>query len=261
MPVSKESRLFRLYQMAWTGLDWLYPPICGGCSQPGERWCLACRGAVRLLQPPLCPHCGQMLNAEPVCLACPPGGYRFRALRAWAEYNGPLRNAIHRLKYKGDMGLGEILARPMVELLCRLGWEVDLVCPVPLGVARQQQRGYNQATLLALPLALACGLPYRPQALRKIRQTRTQVGLSRSERRENVAGAFQADAQRVQDRTVLVVDDVATSGATLDACAAALLSAGARAVYGLTLARAMYAPTGGSPGAPLEEPSEALTGN
>lgn len=242
LPVMKGSHLFRLYQQAWTALDWLYPPTCGGCSQPGERWCPACRGAVRLLQPPLCPHCGQTLAENQVCLGCPPGGYHFVALRAWAEYSGPLRGAIHRLKYKGDMALGETLARPMIELLLRLGWRVDVVTPVPLGVARQKQRGYNQATLLALPLALACGLAYRPQALRKVRQTRTQVGLSRSARRQNVAGAFQADPRRVQGKIVLVVDDVATSGATLDACAAALLSAGAQAVYGLTLARAVFLP-------------------
>ena len=247
MPVLKASPLFRLYRLAWSGLDWIYPPTCGGCDQPGERWCPACRGSVRLLQPPLCPRCGQTLAADQPCLACPPGGYRFHALRSWAEFSGPLRNAIHRLKYQGDMALGEALAHPLAELLCRLGWEVEMVCPVPLGIARQQQRGYNQATLLALPLALACSLPYRPQALRKIRHTRSQVGLSRAERRENVAGAFQAQARWAQDKTVLVVDDVATSGATLDACAAALLAAGARAVYGLTLARAVYAPAGEPP--------------
>lgn len=238
----RKSRLFRLYQLAWTGLDWLYPPTCGGCDRPGERWCPACQATVSRLKPPLCPHCGQMLPPGQVCLACPPGGYHFHALRAWAEYGGPLRGAIHRLKYKGDMALGESLARPMAALLDSLAWPIDLICPVPMGIARQQQRGYNQATLLALPLALACSLPYRPGALRKIRQTRTQVGLSRSARRQNVAGAFNADPRPVQGKTVLVVDDVATSGATLDACASALLSAGAQAVYGLTLARAVYLP-------------------
>ncbi|HWQ84496.1 MAG TPA: ComF family protein [Anaerolineales bacterium] len=240
----KGSRFYPLYQLAWSSLDWLYPPSCGGCGLPGERWCPACRAAVRELKPPLCPHCGQMLAPDQVCLACPPGGYRFRALRAWAEFSGPLRGAIHRLKYNGDMALGESLARPLAGLLRGLAWRIDLVCPVPMGVARQQQRGYNQATLLALPLALACGLPYRPGALQKVRQTRTQVGLSRSARRQNVAGAFQAEARLVQGKTVLVVDDVATSGATLDACAAAVLDAGAQAVYGLTLARAIYLPEG-----------------
>jgi len=243
LPVLQGSPVYRIYQLAWTVLDWLYPPTCGGCGQPGERLCPACRNTVRLLQPPLCPHCGQSLENDQTCLSCPLGGYQFQALRAWAEFNGPVRSAIHCLKYKGDLALGEILARPMAGLLRSLGWEVDLVVPVPLGVAREQQRGYNQASLLALPLAMACGLPHRPKALHKIRQTRTQVGLSRTARRENVAGAFQADSHLVEGRSILVVDDVATSGATLDACAAALLGAGAQAVYGLTLARAVYMPS------------------
>ena len=198
------------------------------------------------IQPPLCPICGQSLVNDQPCQSCPPGGYHFQALRAWAEFNGPLRSAIHRLKYKGDLALGEILARHMAGLLHNLGWKVDVVVPVPLGVARQQQRGYNQASLLALPLAMACGLPHRPRALHKIRQTRTQVGLSRTARRANVAGAFQADSHLVEGRSILVVDDVATSGVTLDACAAALIEAGAQTVYGLTLARAVFMP--GQPG-------------
>lgn len=242
LPVLKGSPVYSFYQLAWTALDWLYPPTCGGCGQPGERWCLACRNSVHLLQPPLCSHCGQSLINDQPCFSCPPGGYHFQALRAWAEYNGPLRSAVHRLKYKGDLALGEVLARPLAGLLRSLGWVVDLVVPVPLGVARAQQRGYNQASLLAFPLAMACGLPYRPRALHKVRQTRTQVGLSRTARRENVAGAFQADSHLVAGRSILVVDDVATSGATLDACAAALLVAGAQTVYGLTLARAVYMP-------------------
>ena len=240
------SPVYRIYQLAWTALDWLYPPACGGCGQPGARWCPTCQNTIHLLHPPLCPHCGQSLINDQPCYGCPPGGYHFQALRAYAEFNGPLRSAVHRLKYKGDLPLGEVLARPLAGLLHSLGWEVELVVPVPLGVARAQERGYNQAALLAFPLAMACGLPYRPKALRKTRQTRTQVGLSRTARRENVAGAFQADSHTVLGRSILVVDDVATSGATLDACAAALLGAGASAVYALTLARAVFMP--GQPG-------------
>jgi predicted amidophosphoribosyltransferase len=134
--------------------------------------------------------------------------------------------------------LGEILARPLIELLKNQDWIIDLIVPVPLGVARLKERGYNQSALLTRPIALAQGISHRPRALTRTRETRSQVGLTFYERRENVAGAFLADSWLVKDCHALVVDDVATSSATLDACAVALIEAGAQKVYGLTLARA-----------------------
>jgi ComF family protein len=121
-----------------------------------------------------------------------------------------------------------------------LNWAVDLVAPVPLSAARQAERGYNQATLLARPLALATGLAYQPQALRKIRETPSQVGLSADQRRDNVQGVFWANPGIVLDKSVLVVDDVITSGATFGACVQALIDGGASRVYGLSLARAVH---------------------
>jgi len=143
------------------------------------------------------------------------------------------------LKYSRDIGLGEVLARPLFDMLYHLMWPIDLVTPVPMGVARQAERGYNQATLLAFPLSLASGIPFRSQALMKVRDTRTQVGLNLTQRRENVFKAFKARSEIVATRCVLVVDDVTTSGATIEACASALIEAGARQVFGLTLARAV----------------------
>jgi ComF family protein len=136
------------------------------------------------------------------------------------------------------MALGEILARPMIAMLNDLKWKIDLVTAVPMGVARQAERGYNQAALLALSLALGSKITYQPRALSKARETRSQVGLTITERRKNVVGAFQARTNIVRGRCLLVVDDVTTSGATMEACSSTLLEAGAREVYGLTLARA-----------------------
>jgi ComF family protein len=144
------------------------------------------------------------------------------------------------LKYKGDVALGEILARPMIEMLISLNWRVDVITAVPLGVARRKERGYNQSALLAIPLSLGSGKTYDSGALFKTQETRSQVGLTWKQRYENVSEAFHGRSNYVKGKSVLVVDDVTTSGATLRACARALLEVGASEVYCLTLARAGF---------------------
>jgi len=187
----------------------------------------------------ICQICGVTLESPGLCNSCQSAPPSYEALRSWALYDGPLRNAIHKLKYSGDMSLGEILARFLYDLLAKLGWRVDLITPVPLGLARHAERGYNQAALLARPLALRSGIKFQPRALRKIRDTKSQVGLTFSQRLENVADAFISESNLVRNRTVLVVDDVITSGATMESCAKSLVVAGADCVYGLSLARAI----------------------
>ena len=114
-----------------------------------------------------------------------------------------------------------------------------MVVPVPISPSRRGERGYNQAALLARPIAMYHGLAYRPWALRKKRDTRSQVGLTIDQRRVNVQGAFEAEERVVGEAHILLVDDVTTSGATLNACSQALVEAGAKDVYCLTLARAL----------------------
>jgi ComF family protein len=142
------------------------------------------------------------------------------------------------LKYKRDISLGIVLAEPLVGLFTELGWDCNLILPVPLGLARLKERGYNQSDLIARPLALAVGIPYQSNGLIRVRETRSQVGLTITQRHENVSGAFQALSGIVSGRRVLVIDDVATSSATLEACATALIKAGSSKVFALTLARA-----------------------
>ena len=230
----------KLYQGLWAGLDWVYPPVCGGCETPGKRWCVLCENSVQRLKPPLCSICGEPQFNVNVCEDCRLTPPPFAALRSWGVFGGALRNAIHRLKYEQDIALADVLARPLIRAVEQYLWGVDLVTPAPLSVQRLRERGYNQAALLARPVAMAHGLAFRPRALQKIRDTRPQVGLHAMERRQNVIGAYRADSKLVRGRRVLLIDDVATTGATLSACAAALLEAGAERVYALTLARSAF---------------------
>lgn len=238
--MSKPVRpVYRLYRWLWGSLDLLFPPICGGCGQPGVHWCDNCLRLTKKIKPPICEICGQPMGVNMKCNRCSSTVPQFTHLRSWALYEGPVREAIKRLKYRQNMSLGVILADPLVDLLDDLGWEVDLVIPVPLGVARLRERGYNQAVLIARPLSLRIGTPCLTDGLIRVRDTRSQVGLSFIQRQKNVENAFEGVEKKISGRRVLLVDDVATSSATMNACAGALLAAGAQDVLGLTIARAI----------------------
>lgn len=229
---------YHLYRWLWGSLDLLFPPSCCGCQKRGVLWCDECQSKVIKVAPPICRICGQPWDFPGLCRRCSSKKPNFKSLRSWAKYEGPVGEAIRHLKYGRSISLGLILAEFMAELLVGLNWHIDLVIPVPLGVARLKERGYNQAALIAKPLALKKGLPYETHALARVRETHSQVGLSFDQRLDNVRGAFQAKSGKINNRRVLVIDDVATSSATLDACGAALTVAGASEVFGLTLARA-----------------------
>lgn len=232
--------VYRLKRWLWTGIDWLYPPHCGGCQNQGARWCLECQAKTELIAKlTVCPTCGVPQSTADICKNCQINPPHFTALRAWAVYTGPVRQAVHSLKYKRNIGLGEVFGRRLMDCLVSLQWQVDGIVPVPLGIARLAQRGYNQATLLASPLAANLGLDFFPSGLQRVRETQSQVDLTAAERKKNVSGAFHANHTQVVGRKILVVDDVATSGATIDACAEALIASGASQVFGLTLARAV----------------------
>ena len=159
--------------------------------------------------------------------------------RSWVVFEGPIRLAIHALKYNQNLALGDAFAPYLAEYVRELGWQVDLVVPVPLGRQRLKERGYNQVGLLAKPLASRMGWQFSNQVLVRARETRSQVGLSPVERKENISGAFRADPARAAGKSILLMDDVVTTGSTLEACSEALVKAGAKTVYALTLAKAL----------------------
>jgi ComF family protein len=221
-------------------LDLLYPPRCAACgeglpSSAEEPFCTVCSGAVDPL-PPGCARCGAP-GPDLVCGACLAGPPAFATCRAGGLLGGPLSDAIHALKYRDRPAL----ARPLGAWLAR---GVTLapgaaVVSVPLGRKRRLARGYDQAALVARSLVRASGCreALLPRALSRTRETAPQVGRTRVERLRNVRGAFAATAE-VRGRVVVLVDDVVTTGATADACAGALLEAGAHEVHVVALARA-----------------------
>jgi ComF family protein len=204
-----------LYRAVAAGLgDLLSPPACAACdARLGRRavFCVACARAVVPIEP--------------------------AAVVAYASFGGPVAEALRRLKYEGRPDL----APPLGSLLLRAAAGADLcadvVIPVPLHPRRLAERGYNQAALLATEAADALEAPLDTRSLERTRDTPQQARLDRRARLANVAGAFRARGDRLRGRRVVLVDDVATTGATLDACTAALAGVGAASVTALVVAR------------------------
>ena len=181
-------------------VDLIFPPTCGGCKVSGVRWCQNCQDETQKISPPICDLSGQITQADGVCKRCLSTPPHFTAIRSWAEFRGPIRNALHDIKYRKNIGLGESLSQNLVFLLQQNNWDIDLVLPVPLGEERKKQRGYNQAALIAKPLASYLQLPYNPQILLRIRETISQVELSLAKHQDNVKDAFQAYCQYIQEK-------------------------------------------------------------
>jgi ComF family protein len=228
---------YRFNQIIWEGVDLLFPPVCAGCGKEQHRFCSACVEAVTKPDSQSCVLCGERLRSEIEAHSCPRQEHFDRAL-VWGLHSGTLRNALHQFKYRRDLGLADAFAQHLASICTEAQVEVDLIVPVPLGKKRYQERGYNQAALLASALSGWMAIRCLSAAAKRIRETKSQVGLDIDERRENVADAFWADVRLVSGKSILLVDDVLTTGATLNSCSQALKQAGAAYVIALTLARA-----------------------
>jgi ComF family protein len=218
-------------------VDLVLPPRCGGCHLAGSWLCDSCRRRIRRLEEPLCRRCGAELESARAGCGC---RARFRSLtrlRSAVAYEGPVEAAVHRFKYQGWRRLAGPLAQLLAERLVIEGLAAGTVVPVPLHPDRHRQRGFNQAELLARELQQRLALREAPGRLVRIRPTIPQVGNDRLHRWENVRDAFAWRGPALEGRPLMVLDDVATTGATLEACASALKAAGAGHVTGVTVAR------------------------
>ena len=221
-------------------VDLVFPPRCAGCGGFGGFLCDACLDRTAEALPPRCDVCwmpAERPGTAAACSRCRAGQPAFRAARSAFVYEGAAREAVHALKYDGVSSLARPMAHLMFERLVDWKPPVDALAPVPLAGRRRRTRGYNQSELLARELARLTGLRLERRALVRQRAGAPQVGQPDEEaRRRNVSGAFAPGPVSVKG-SVLLIDDVLTTGATLDACARVLLGGGAEAVFALTFAR------------------------
>jgi ComF family protein len=230
-----------------------------GSAIPFCHFCL--EALTQTLREPLCAQCGRPIVSavamegisQPLCHLCRSGVYAFDFTRSFGAYTPRMSRAILLLKYGNVTPLGAWFARRLAGLVASqpLDFASDAVVPVPLDHGRLRERGYNQAELIAKPLARLLGIPFRSYLLVRTRPRPNQLRLTRRERWETVRGAYATHKTAQVDKLrVILVDDVFTTGATLDACSRALRGAGAARVVGLTVARAL-------PMTPVTEPGLA----
>ena len=248
---SRRSRLAG----AWRGLfgaarDLALPPLCPSCRElvGDPALCAECWSKLSFIAPPFCARLGTpfaydggegLLSME--AIANPPA---YRRGRAAVRYDDIARTLVHALKYGDRLDLAPLMGRWMANAGRELFADADALVPVPLHWRRLWARRFNQSAALAATIAAESGVDVAHLALKRVKATPQQVGLSKAERAENVQGAFRVppDSAEVKGRRLIVIDDVLTSGATADACARALLRAGAASVDVLVFARVVETP-------------------
>jgi ComF family protein len=230
--------------------QFLLPPQCHCCEkflqERQQGICSDCLSEIHWIEPPFCSVCGTPFLSKEIlshtCGACLSRRKYFTMARALGFYDGSLQEAIHRWKYERKTSLSRYFGRWMAEGLCR-HWDpnlFDLLIPVPLHPHRLRERGFNQAVLLVRELSRQTRIPFRKRILRKRKPTVPQVSLSGAEREKAVRGSFHVvGREEMEGKSILLVDDVYTTGATVNECSKVLLAGGAERVDVLTLAHAV----------------------
>jgi ComF family protein len=228
----------QLAELKRIALDLLFPRWCLGCGREGELICPTCRRALPKITPPLCPQCGKPQASGIVCPACISWQPEIDGIRSPFRFELTVRKAIHQLKYSNLRAVAVPLAELLNGFLTTNPVPAEVLVPVPLHQKRERERGYNQSRLLCRELGKQANLPVVADCLIRERHSPPQARTTTAaERKSNVADAFTCRDHRLAGKQVLLIDDVATSGATLDECATALKASGASSVWGLVLAR------------------------
>lgn len=228
----------QIAKLGGMALNLLFPQWCLGCGKEGAFICHSCRSSLPRVTPPLCPKCGRPQPSGILCPSCISWQARIDGIRSPFRFDGVMRQTIHQLKYRNLRALAAPLAQLLNDYLITNPVPGEVLVPVPLHRKRLRERGYNQSRLLARELGKLTNLAVVDDCLVRRRSALPQARTATvAERQSNVADAFTCRDQRLRDKPVLLIDDVATSGATLDACAAALKAAGVPVVWALVLAR------------------------
>jgi len=227
-PVTKLKRI---------ALDLLFPQWCVGCGREGNYICSHCQQSLSRISPPICPRCGKPQSDGMLCPACDDENPGIAGIRSPFLFDGVIRRAIHEFKYRNLRAL----ALPMAGLLYDYTLENpvpgDVLVPVPLHRKRLRERGYNQSGLLAKQLGKLTGMPIIDDCLIRRHHTPPQARMTNiDERRRNVVNAFSCSNGKLKGKRVILIDDVTTSGTTLNACAETLIKSGTTTVWGLVIA-------------------------
>jgi len=231
--------------------DVIFPPRCLGCAeilpqQSLQTFCASCREKIRFITGSLCPICGMAFFDSPapdhLCGNCLENKPSFSLARAVASYETLILDAIHQFKYGRNISTGTALASFMAEF-CFPDFDFtdySLILPVPLHIRRLRERGFNQALILAKAIGKKYSISVNFSLLKRCKFTLTQTGLDKKEREKNIRGAFAVnDTAETEGKNIILIDDVFTTGATINQCAKTLIKAGAGKVAVLTLARVL----------------------
>ena len=235
--------------------DVIFPPQCLGCGEilhPYRRqlFCPDCKEKIKFITGNLCPVCGTIFPDSPapshLCGNCLENKTYFSCARAVVSYETIILHSIHQFKYGNNISVGALLASFMADFSFP---DVDftdysLIVPVPLHIKRLRQRGFNQSLILAHALAKKWQIPVNFSLLKRHKFTLTQTGLNKTERKQNIEGAFEVSSKKnIAGKNVILIDDVYTTGATINECAKTLTISGAQKVTVLTLARVLQSYT------------------